>query len=146
MKGKKGDIFKVIIHDDMTGIWHVKAAGAKTFAKLTDQSSIAHNNPYPSIYYLTVPTGVDKFTVTVESPNDFGLWIIDPAGKPAGFISGINPKHLKNAPKRFARHIKVSKSAKPQLYRIIVWNPSHLFWKISGFEPVLSVVPETYQP
>ena len=130
----------------MTGIWHIDGISSKCFAKLSADSSVAHNNPFPAIYYLTVPAGVDKFSVIAACTTDFGLWVIDPAGKAAGFINGVNNKHLKNAPKRYARHFKITKSAKPQRFQIILWNPAHLYLKINGFEPMISVVPAIYNP
>lgn len=148
LKGKKGDCFKVLIDDDMTGIWNiVPGKGHQDFALLNKDSSIGNSSV--STFYLTIPAGTKEFTLNLTGvhPGSFKAWLIRPDGTIGGKIAGYNSgtsrlpwlKYEKELNPRQSLKVRLSPPEKTEVWHLLLYAGGDLQIGLKGIPAVLSL-------
>ncbi len=152
LTGKKGDIFRVVINDDMTANWNIPPGkDHTTFAQVVKNSNFS--NASPAVLYLTVPAGTRNFTVTIAGVHlgMFRAWLLRPDGQIAASTAGINDgtpllpwlKPQKNP----AQQMKISlpeASDKAEVWKLLVLTSGGMRLQLKGIPPYVSIVPALY--
>ena len=151
LSGKVGDVFKLVIDDDMTGHWNVKPGSDHiTRVKLVPGSSFS--NASPAEFYFDVPAGTKRFSVMVQGVHlgSFRAWVFFPDGKVAGEVSGCNIRSVRlpwiKSDPRFAKRqeLKVEldePTATDGVWKLLVLTVNDVQLGITGIPPYLRIVP-----
>ena len=153
LKGKKGDEFKVLIDDDMTGVWNVNSGKThSSFAVLLPGYSCANGGM--SLRYATIPAGTDKFSLNFMPVHPGGLtvYVCNENGKilKQGFAFNSGASRLPwintaNQPAADATiEVDVPPKDKAQNCKIIFVSGGDIAFNLKGIPNVVSVGPALY--
>ena len=153
LKGKKGDSFKILIEDDMTGIWSiVPGERHQDFAVLTRDSSIGNSSV--SSFYLTVPAGTKEFKLNVTGVHSGGFkaWLIRPDGSLGGSISGNNTgmprlpwlKYEKELNPRQTLTLRLAPPETTEIWHLLLYAGGDLALGVQGIPSVISLTPVAF--
>jgi hypothetical protein len=153
LKGGKGDVFRLIISDDMTGMWQIAPdKRVKVLAKMEPDSSLAGVSM--GRYYFNVPKGTKKFKVKVTGvhPGEFGAVILNSKGKVVEKITGRNQgkcrlpwvKYDKRRSYRQTISVNLKKPVeKDEVWEVLLWAAGDIKIEFNGIPSYVSIVPET---
>jgi len=142
ISGKPGDVFRLVLNDDMTAFWDVPPGkDFRAFVKLGRQSSFSA--AHPAAYYFTVPAGTKQFDITIGGVHvgPFNAWIIRQDGTVAGKISGMNyqaalpwlKKRSTTATMQFTPD-----AGKTQIWKILIFAAGDIRIAVGNLPPYLS--------
>lgn len=150
ISGKIGDVFRLVLDDDMTAFWDVPPGkGFQAFIKLDRQS--AFSAAHPAAYYFTVPAGTEQFTITLGGVHvgPFNGWIIRPDGTVAGQISGVNSKislpWTENRQKTAASCRITPDNRETQIWKLLIFAAGDIRINVNGLPPYLSTAPHIWE-
>ncbi len=152
LQGRKGDCFRIVIDDDMTGHWNIVPDNNHlAFARVVSRSSFSGASP--AVLYFTVPAGTKNFTATVTGVHlgTFRAWVIGPDGKVAQTIFGINDnkpllpwfKQQGNPGSNLSVTLPQA-PAKASVWKLLVIATGDIRVALKGVPPYVSIVPAVY--
>ena len=104
LQGKPGDLFNLVIDDDMSSFWNADTGkDAVVRVKLVPGSQFARG--FPLFFKLKVPRGTKAFTVCAKAshPGYYGVILVDGTGKIIAFENRKNTLTLSPGLKNISR-------------------------------------------
>ena len=145
LQGKIGDVFKLVIDDDMTSFWEADCGNdAIVHVKLVPGSQFGKG--FPLFFTLRVPSGTKTFTVHANAshPGLYGIILADSTGKIVSFESRKNnhtmlPWLEKASPKPqgISLTIHCENFALEQTYTLLTWSQGDIVLGLDGIPPYL---------
>ena len=153
LPGKKGDRFRVVINDDMGGIWNVTRSSAlDVFSKMFP--GYFCGNAGLSTRYLTIPAGVDKLELKFQPihSGSMALYLLEEDGSTIfnGYANNNgSPRfpwfNLSKEPRADKSvTVKLKKSSSPRNISMVCVSGGNIGMEVKGIPPYCSVVPAIY--
>lgn len=151
LRGKAGDVFKLIINDDMTSYWEVDGGkGAAVRVKLVSGSQFA--NGFPLFFTLRVPAGTKLFTIRLNAahPGCYGMILADASGKIVGKAaqwSGNTRLPWLEKPVGPPNQINLKMNGgdfkEEQMFSLLTWSQGDIVLELDGIPPYLEYTSKT---
>ncbi len=151
LRGKAGDVFKLIIDDDMTSYWEVDGGkDAAVRVKLVSGSQFA--NGFPLYFTLRVPAGTKTFTVRLNAshPGGYGMILADTSGKIVGYANrwsaSIRLPWLEKpagSPNQISLKMNGGDSKEEQRFLLLTWSQGDIVVELDGIPPYLEYTSAT---
>ena len=145
LQGKPGDLFNLVIDDDMSSFWNADTGkDAVVRVKLVPGSQFARG--FPLFFKLKVPRGTKAFTVCAKAshPGYYGVILVDGTGKIIAFENRKNTLTLlpwleKTSPEEqgISLTIPVHNSDLEQTFSLLTWSQGDIGLSLEGIPPYL---------
>jgi hypothetical protein len=149
ISGKKGDVFTMIINDDMTGHWNIMTAPTHTvFVKVVPLTSVSGASQ--ARFFFTVPAGTQEFSLDISGVHlgAFRAWIIDENHHEIAQVAGVNDgkpllpwlKPVSNPTQRIT--VKLPAPLKQnKVWKLLILTGGDARIAMNGIPPWLAVIP-----
>lgn len=147
IKGSKGEIFKVVFHDDMRGLCDVRGKDVQVMLNLSPDTMLGA--PMFARFYLTVPKGAGLLKISISGVHTgtYGALVLIPDGRIGGMVEGINTGRTmlpwssgiadeNSANKTLSVIIPDGQDGK--VWPLIIWGIGDVGLQIDGIPPYLS--------
>jgi hypothetical protein len=167
LRGKPGDVFQVVIRDDLRSVWSLFDAAAVGQPSGGALSIVVETGPGFAIggvgrsrYHFLVPEGAREFCVKIRAGHNgpYAGVVIAPSGQIAGFHQGINfgsaaaatkPKTTAAAdahPERGAIRVKPDARETGQVWSLVLTAVGDIYCELQGVPPYLSLTADAWFP
>jgi hypothetical protein len=164
LAGRPGDVFKVVITDDLRSVWSLFDAAAVGQPSDGALSIVVATGPGFAIggvgrsrYHFLVPEGTRQFCVKIRAGHNgpYAGVVIAPSGQIAGFHQGVNfgsaaaakPKTAADPhPERGVICVKPDARETGQVWSLVLTAVGDIYCELQGVPPYLSLTADAWFP